>query len=360
MTAEVPQFNAGQQVWLALVSREWDSARWERRELLPLKRPNFVLSSAMSSTLGSWAADTRTITLSAKLLEGRRWHILVDTLRHEMAHQVVSELFALPGEAKHGEAFARACALLNTSPAATARPEELEQAAEEPRIVATIRKLLALSGSDNRHEAEVALARAQQLALKYNVTLGEEGTPRTYAHRLLDQPRKRWPRTTWPVLTICEQLHDVRYVSWSVDSGHKVVELTGTPENLDLAEYTYHYLVNTGEGLWRAYRREHGLTNNRAKLSFLMPLYSAFADKLLRQRTALIRTESALVHCRDPQVEVAYRTRHRRVTRRAQAPRQHFAEAGVAGAKAGAGLTINPGIANQKPKKGGIKGLLPS
>ncbi|MCK5799566.1 MAG: DUF2786 domain-containing protein [Deltaproteobacteria bacterium] len=207
-----------------------------------------------------------------------------------------------------------------------------------------IRGLLALSGSPNQHEAEAALARAQELALKHHIALSQ--TPdeaRRYTHRLLDRPRKRWPRYTWVVLSTCEELHDVRYIRWATPSGASVVELTGTPEDLDLAEYTYHYLLHSGDAAWQHYREARGLENNRACLTFLQELFVAFDEKLARQRQEILASEALVFHP-DPKLEAAFRERHPRIRSASATGFQYDPEAGAAGAEAGARLQINPGL----------------
>ena len=360
MTDGIPCFQAGPRIWLQLLEHEWDYAREARRELTPLTRPSFALSAQMTRTLGRWNPETRTITLSDQLLQGRRWHLLISTVRHEMAHQVVSELFCGPPDTAHGPLFVRACALLGISPSATATLAELQEQREEPRIVRTIRRLLALSSSPNRHEAEAALARAQELALKHNVSLAGAPQQRRYAYRLLDRPRKRWPGYTWTILHTCEQLHQVRHLRWRVEGGEAVVELTGAPENLDLAEYVYHYLVHAGEQEWRRYRRRRQLGNNRQRLVFLLALYTAFDEKLARQRREL-ETRQALVLHPDRALEAFYRQRHPRIRKGAGSSHRRHPAAGAAGARAGARLQIKPGLGGQSPTGGArpVRGLLP-
>jgi len=354
----VPGFQAEPKVWLQLIRHEWAFAREEGLAGYRLERPSFELSSQMTRTLGRWDPRRRTITLSDRLLQGRRWHLLVSTLRHEMAHQVVSEVFGEPPEPPHGPAFARACALLGTSPAAAATPAELQEQREEPRVVRTIRRLLALSSSPNRHEAEAALAKAQELAIKHNISLADKPEQRRYEYRLLDRPRKRWPSYTWTILHTCEQLHQVQHIRWRLEGGESVVELTGAPENLDLAEYAYHYLKHAGELEWQRYRESRELPNNRQRLSFLLALYNAFNERLARHRQELVTSQALVLHP-DRELTTFFRSRYPRISHGSQTSHQHHADAGEAGARAGSRLQIQPGLGN---KSGGgaraPKGLL--
>ncbi len=350
-----PTFTASRRVWLALIEHEWENIKLETPRLRRLRKPNFAISERLTRTLGRWDATTRTITLSHRLLEGRRWHLLIETLHHEIAHQVVSELFGESDEVAHGPTFRMACDLLGISPAASAGPEELEEQRREPKVVRTVRRLLALSGSPNQHEAEAALAKAQELAIKYNVELREREEPRGFEYRLLDRPRSRWPRYTWTILAICEELHEVRHIRWSTEAGVSVVELTGTPENLDLAEYTYHYLLHTGELEWRRYRLEHRLGSNRQRLTFLMSMFHAFKEKLRAQRRDLAQTQ-ALLPVDDPELVRFYRTRHPRVRKGSSSGMRWYDDADNAGQKVGRSLRIKPGLGQASGGGGLLEG----
>lgn len=347
-----PFFRAEQHVWLDLIRAEWRYARGQAN--VRMKQPNFALSEGMTSTLGLWNPGTRTITLAARLLDGRYWRVLVETLRHEMAHQIVSEVFQMGDTRVHGDEFARACRLLGIPSTARATAADLAPSGECPPIVNKIRKLLALSGSSNQFEAETALRKAQELALKYDVDMGRvEG--REYGYRLLDGPRKRWPRYTWQILGLCQTLHDVRSIVLRSATQGTVIEIFGTPANLDLAEYTFHYLRNTGELVWEEHLKEDGRRGSASrKTSFLEGLYSGFAEKLEKQRVEIERS-TALVRLDDPRLEAYYRERHTRVTNRSLGGYDFDPDAHGAGLRAGAELRLRSGISTRGP----TRGLLP-
>ncbi len=347
-----PFFRAERHVWLDLIRAEWDYARMQAR--VPMWQPNFALSEDMTSTLGLWDPKTRTITLAARLLDGRYWRVLVETLRHEMAHQIVSEVFHRGDTRVHGEEFARACALLSISPKARASEADLAPDPECPPIVSKIRKLLALSGSSNQFEAETALRKAQELAMKYHVDM-DRVEARTYAYRLLDGPRKRWPRYTWQILDLCRNLHDVRTITLRSAREGTVIEIFGTSPNLDLAEYTFHYLRNTGELVWEEHlRAEGGRASSSRRTSFLEGLYEGFREKLDRQRLEIERS-TALVRRNDPRLEAYFRSRHTRVTHRSLGDYDFDPESHGAGLRAGADLRLRSGIRASGP----TRGLLP-
>src|SRR5438874_1745456 len=97
--------------------REYDLINWNHlRDAL--RPPSIVLSDA-ESRLGQWTADDRTIEIGKSLALGHPWGVVVEVLKHEMAHQYAHEVLDARGERAHGEAFKRACELLNIDPAAS-------------------------------------------------------------------------------------------------------------------------------------------------------------------------------------------------------------------------------------------------
>src|SRR5436305_9563098 len=94
--------------------REHDLINWSHlRDAL--RPPSIVLSDA-DSRLGQWTADDRTIEIAKSLVLGHPWGIVVEVLKHEMAHQYAHEVMDARDERAHGEAFRRACELLAIDP----------------------------------------------------------------------------------------------------------------------------------------------------------------------------------------------------------------------------------------------------
>ena len=63
---------------------------------------------------GNWNPETRSITLAHRLIEQHPWDIVVEVLKHEMAHQLADE--RLGGyESAHGVIFRDACRMLGVA-----------------------------------------------------------------------------------------------------------------------------------------------------------------------------------------------------------------------------------------------------
>ena len=189
---------------------EWENALWvlgpgHRRRMRP---PLFRLGD-MKNQLGCWLVDRREIALSRSLVLNHPWDAVRDILLHEMAHQFRDEVLRAsgdsPDEPPHGPQFQRACELLRADPGSSVRyrtlHERLERGQERPqdKMMARIRKLMALAESGNRNEAESAMAKAHDLILKYNVEVFSTRRQREFVSIFLGRPRSAilWKATAW-------------------------------------------------------------------------------------------------------------------------------------------------------------------
>ena len=118
-----------------------------------LTPPVFVLDEARQR-LGRWEGNTRTLGISRDHIRSSNWLQIEQTLRHEMAHQAVSELFDASAAKPHGILFRRACRMLEVAPG------EVGTSAYDPntnRVLRRIQKLMQLATSANENEAQSAM-----------------------------------------------------------------------------------------------------------------------------------------------------------------------------------------------------------
>ncbi len=59
-----------------------------------------------------------------------------------------------------------------------------------------------------------------------------------------------------------------------------VLEVCGTPENVELAEYVHSFMTNAAERLWREHKKRHGIRKNANRRTFVAGVMSGFRDKL--------------------------------------------------------------------------------
>lgn len=275
-----------------------------------LRPPELVLSDA-SARLGRWVHDTRTLELSRPLLVSQPWGVSIEVLKHEMAHQFVDEVLGVHDETAHGPAFREVAERLGIDAAAAGMPQAREAAGD--RVIEKITRLLALAESPNQHEAEAAMVAAQRLLLKYNVDLANAAGAQGYRFRHLGEPSGRIYEPERLLATILARHFFVEAIWVSVfrpleGKSGSVLEICGTPENLEIAAYVWDYLRTTAERLWRDHKREQGVTSDRERRAYLAGVMAGIHDKLARGERAEART--GLVWVKDADLGDYYRRRH--------------------------------------------------
>jgi hypothetical protein len=222
----------------------------------------------------------------------------------------------------------------------------------ERAVARRIEKLLALGQSGDEHEAEAAVAKAQKLALKYNIEQLQSGVDSDYSLRVIGPAKSRMPSYFWGIMRILCDFHFVTYIcrthnvledyEWTRRS---VIELYGTAQNLDMAEYVFYFLWHQGELHWSQYKAEHKLRSNKHKLSYLNGLYVGVWERLDKQRQDVAENE-ALVWRDDPKLEAFFRERNPRVRTTRRSSRLYEA-AHSAGNAAGSKLQILSDLLNK-------------
>jgi hypothetical protein len=153
-------------------------------------RPPTMALAPLESMLGRWIAGPRLMEFSEAFVATAPWGEVFEVLKHEMAHQFVSEVLCVKDETAHGAAFQKVCADRGIDARAAGRPEE-PAAEHEQRLVDRVRRLLSLAESPNLHEAEAAARMARRLIVKHN--LEQEALHQTsdYTWRHLGTPSRR-------------------------------------------------------------------------------------------------------------------------------------------------------------------------
>ena len=301
--------------------------------------------------LGRWMRETRTIEISRPLVLEQPWGVVIEVLKHEMAHQYVHEVLGEIAETSHGPAFRDACRRLGIDARAAGLPSAAPQgphalAEHEERVVGRIAKLLALAESPNQHEAEAAMAAAHRLMLKYNLDARHAAAARDYAYRHLGRPTGRVTEHE-RVLAMILGKHFFVEVIWvpvyrpREGKRGSVVEICGTAANLAIAEYVHAFLTETAERLWRDHKRAHRIGGNRDRRTYLAGVMTGFAEKLGRQTTKHI--EQGLVWVRDADLGSFFRRRHPYV-RHVRHAGNRRTEAYAHGKEAGRRIVLHRGV----------------
>jgi hypothetical protein len=319
---------------------DWDNRSRFGGRLVP---PVLVLSDA-TGHLGRWHSATRTLELSRSLVLLRPWLEVASVLEHEMAHQFVDEVLRVRGETAHGETFRRVCADRGIDARAAGSPAAASPAGEPgadaaDRVLDRIRKLLALAGSPNQHEAEIAMRKAHELMLRHNIEVAATHVERSYEIRHLGDPQRRGTRVESEIAALLSELFFVKvirvpvYVPLAGKSG-LVYEIAGTRANVEMASHVWAFLLATADRLWAENRHDARVRGGRDRLIYQSGVIGGFRDKLLSERTGLKQT--GLIWVGDRDLDRFYRARHPHMTTR----RHHVRINGAHAAGREAGRTV--------------------
>lgn len=293
------------------IARTYDTENWTRFGSR-LTQPLLALSDD-TSRLGAWRAQPRRIEISRSLVVERPWPELVEVLKHEMAHQYVSEVLGVVDETAHGETFRRVCAQRGIDARAAGLVAAGTADDRTARLIDRVQKLLALAGSSERHEAEAAMRKAHELMLRHNLEV--PAATGGYELRHLGDPRRRRTRAERDVVHILTThffVNAIEIPSYLPALGRQgtVFEIGGTRPNVEMAEHAFAFLVATAERLWQSARRERALPGTE-RTTYQSGVVRGFGEKLVAERGAL--RGAGLVWVGDPGLDDFHRKRHPRI-----------------------------------------------
>lgn len=307
--------------------------------------------------LGLWQVHTRTLLISERLVFDKPWSIVLEVLKHEMAHQYVHEILGQRDETAHGPAFQAVCARLGIDATAVgikpapggglaAEPPEQD---DQSRLLRRVARLLALAQSHNPHEAEAAMHEAQRLMLKHNIDRQhvEPGHPaaqrRRYGFRQLGTPKGRTDEAQRLLAMLLGRYFFVEAI-WVPsydprrDRRGSVLEICGSEDNLEMAAYVHDFLTHTAERLWVEHKQAAGIRGDRERRTYLAGVMLGFAERLADKERA--HQVEGLVWAGDPGLRDYFRRRYPHV-RRVQQKGQPRTQARAAGKKAGREIILS-------------------
>ncbi len=299
--------------------------------------------------LGRWVPHTGTIEISRQLAIREPWGTVIEVLKHEMAHQYMTERHGDVSETPHGPVFRDLCERLAIDGRATGLPSTDGAASAEERVAARIAHLLALAESPNAHEAEAAMLAAQRLLLKHNIDLSRTHAARGHTFRHLGRPTGRVTEAE-RVLSLILSHHFFVECIWIPvyrpleGKRGSVLEVCGTRENLEIAEYIHAYLSRSAERLWIEHKRARGLPGDADRRRFLAGVMRGMFEKLGQE--AKVQQEAGLVWVKDGDLHRFYRRRHPHV-RNVRSAGERRTRAFVEGQEAGRAVEIRRGIKSE-------------
>lgn len=280
---------------------------------------------------------------------------LQDIIRHELAHYITFTTYGSSIQS-HGIEFQAFCKSMgwekNVSAATTCLDDAVTSfQTEENSILRKIQKLMALSRSQNEHEAELAMIKSQQLLLKHHIDakdINQDDEEKIFLKRILKQNREDAKMRT--IARILETFF-VNCV-YSKSSGHIYLEIVGNAVNVEIAEYVADFLSLELDNLWDQTRKKHReLKGLVAKNSFFQGLAKGYCDKIqfLKKEyqgnavNALMVIEKQLIEAK----EMVYpRLSH------SKSRGSYSHDAAMLGAQMGKSLNIRPGVGNTAQHSG--------
>jgi hypothetical protein len=357
--------------WTERLYTEYENILYQFK--VRLRKP-VIRIEPVSSTWGKWNPEVCSITLSLRLIEQYPWDIVVEVLKHEMAHQLAGDCpHGDHAGHPHGAKFKQACSLLGVADWAAGatgnlpleipnwRQRTLTQ--DEERLLKRAEKLLALAESSNQHEAALAVERVRQLYAKYNLERLAAGNTPSHVYCVINMRRRRIDSDDSAIFSILTAHFMVRTVFTSIydasDLGeYRAVELLGTRENVLMAEYVYHFLRHKLDMLWGDYRNRNQIRKTaRARRSYMLGVLAGFREKLegpSEEPAAeeVNTTSEALLRTADLQLKAFVASRYPRLTTRWWGSGYRDRESFGAGKSDGRSITLHRGITHRAGNRG--------
>ena len=212
-----------------------------------------------------------------------------------------------------------------------------------------LKKLLALTSSDNPHERELATLKANQLLLEHNLDMTRQVHPEdetVYVKRVLEATRKQTKH-----VSIYEILKTF-YVSPVFNHGRGIfyLEVIGDKTTVELAEYVAHFLDHQLEVMWKEAKKNNPTFKNiAAKNSFFRGVAKGYVEKIESQKKQAAQSfELALIEKNlAKQMKMVYS----RIGHSSMNSGSLHSGANAAGIESGRNLSIKPGISSGKSGK---------
>ena len=344
---------------------EWEEALrvLKTTDQKKFRKPLFSLKG-LKNRWGYWSGEKNEICLSRKLVLNHSWDAVREVLLHEMAHQFTEQVMGASDESQHGLKFQKACHLLRANPRASGnyRPldERISQGAQSPedRILLRVQKLMALAQSHNQYEAEAAMAKAHELIAKYNIDLLARDEDRIFVSVSVGSPALRHFREEYYLSNLLQDYYFVYGIwisTYVLEKGKmgSVLEISGTVQNVKIAEYVYDFVKLFIDSQWSRYNEDKSLNRYR-KTDFSVGVIEGFRSKLrLKTRKEKILPDKyGLMKLGDPLLRnhIHYRYPHTTVIKGKDIKKDEAVlKDGIC---AGKELIISKGITMRGKKKG--------
>lgn len=366
-----------QRRWVEQLYIEYETIQYQYR--LRTKTPLICLNE-LKLQLGSWDSLIQQISISTYLIENYSWNVVVEVLKHEMAHQIVSECYR--SKDLHGQDFRRACQSIGVEEWAQSARIDLEgiivqwkdsaPTDEQLRLLRRTEKLLALATSTNEHEALLAMQKVREIYENYNISQFSQHQRGDFVALVINHKKKKASVHQSKIASILNRHFFTRIIFSSEycakeNETHKTMEILGTRENVLMAEYVYWFLNNNLKILWSRFQKTAAAHGIVSKNNFYLGVLCGF-DEQLSQRPSGSNASPSMAPSTTDRREImkiadtalaGYVTqRHPRLRSRSWGQGKRDSSAFNQGRSQGKELRLNPGIHQGKGHSKGISGYL--
>ena len=358
-------------LWTNQLYLEHERICFDRKIHLP--KVSIRIQQLPKASLGSWDEHTQCISIATRLIEDYCWSVVLEVLKHEMAHQLISETIGKPS-APHGKEFQKACIQLGVSQWARQAHLNIDQLNEslsphlsqkEESILRKAKKLLALAQSSNQNEASIAMDKVQTLYEKFHLTSLKDLEKPEFCTTLINHRKRRTEvyQTMIGSLLVkhfyVQVIHNELFDKNSL-THHKTIEIIGLPRHVKLAEYVYWFIFNNLPPLWKEYQKQYGKKGLKSRNNYFQGVISGFGEKLEKSKINRSikqdhnkETQELLVQENTRLLEYLY-FRHPRISRTSYSRGCDDADSYQAGKEKGRELNLHEGL-NERKSYSGLK-----
>lgn len=208
---------------------------------------------------------------------------LNNIIRHELAHYIIfTQQGNLPQP--HSSEFRAFCIQRGWGEEVYKATFDLENkidgiVEDNNGILRKIQKLMALSASNNENEAELAMIKSQQLLLKHNIessAISDLSEEKMHLLRIMKQKREN------AKMRAIAKILETFFVNivYSRHGDYTYLEILGSLQNVEIAEYVAGVLNLELEKLWVQAQKNNQLKGKVAKNSFFLGIAKGYCNKI--------------------------------------------------------------------------------
>ena len=370
------QSRALHKLWLRQLRREFQNICFISN--VNLRTPIFEISTA-PTRYGSWNPGTGALRISEYLIETYSWDTTINVLKHEMAHQLCTEYYG-EGDSPHGPEFQKACVQLRVAESFRYANGDLAAEIEAGnqgdvhndagrRVIAKVKKLLALAGSSNEHEATLAMQKAGELIDAHNLQQLELDQREGYIYRIIELKKKQVARYQKSICMILRDFFHVEVIMSKLydphaDATFRTIDLFGREENVAIADHCYYFLENRLETLWNEHSALYKGNLRVAKASYYLGMLQGFREKLqiqqvscqkaMEKRASSPKDLTALIKVEDQHLHSFVRQRFPFLTRRKSPGMKINKKTYEQGVETGKNIVLHGAVAEKSVNSGGL------